>query len=62
MTPAEFKKIRHSLGWSLGECARHIFQTERNIRRMEDGTRPIMPQTKALMNIMADAMLKARGE
>jgi DNA-binding transcriptional regulator YiaG len=53
MTPQEFKTIRQSLGWSLSDCSRHILMSERNIRRMEDGTRPVMPQTEALMNIHA---------
>jgi len=51
MTGQEFKSIRHALGWSLEDCSRHILQTTRNIRRMEDGTRPVMPQTAELINI-----------
>jgi len=53
MTPQEFKQIRLSRGWSVKDCALHILQTDRNVRRMEDGTRPVMPQTEALMNIYA---------
>lgn len=53
MTKEEFKKIRKKLGWSLKDCSQFILQSERNIRRMEDGTRPVMPQTAELMRIHA---------
>lgn len=56
MTGPEFKTMRQSLGWSLSDCSRHIFQSERNIRRMEDGTRPVMPQTAELMRIHASKL------
>ena len=54
MTPTEFREIRQALGWSLADCSRHILMGERNIRRIEDGTRPIMPQTAKLMEIYAN--------
>jgi len=54
MTHVELKAIRKSLGWSQAECSRHILMSERNIRRMEKGLRPIMPQTAKLMEIYAN--------
>lgn len=54
MSPEEFKKIRKKLGWSLKDCSQFILQSERNIRRMEDGTRPVMPQTAKLMMIYSE--------
>jgi len=54
MTHVEFKAIRKSLGWTIEQCSRHILMGERNIRRMEKGLRPIMPQTAKLMEIYAN--------
>ncbi len=62
MTPSEFKTIRHNLRWSLKDCAQHILQSERNIRRMEDGTRPVMPQTAELMRLHNGKLQPGEGE
>lgn len=58
MTPEQFKQARKSLGWSISDCARHILHSERNIRRMELGQRPVMPQTKMLMEMYLEKARK----
>ena len=54
MSPEQFKKARHKLGYSLTEMAAIIGVTDRAIRRYEDGEREVSGPIQKLMTLLQD--------
>ena len=59
MTPARFRRIRHSLGYSAQGLARVLgVKSGRTVRKWEAGDRSIPGPIQALMRLLAEGRIK----